>query len=115
VVLPSDWPTHPFCYLTTTGRRSGRPHRIEIWFVVEGRDVWLLTEREPETDWVRNLRLEPAVTLEVAGRRFHARADVVEIEPEHVVRAALATRYASVGDDLADWASEALAVRVSVS
>jgi len=22
-----------YCYLTTTGRRSGRAHRIEIWFV----------------------------------------------------------------------------------
>ena len=21
-----------YCYLTTTGRRSGRPHRIEIWY-----------------------------------------------------------------------------------
>ncbi len=23
----------PYLYLTTTGRRSGNPHEIEIWFV----------------------------------------------------------------------------------
>jgi len=22
------------CYLTTTGRRGGRPHEIEIWFSI---------------------------------------------------------------------------------
>jgi hypothetical protein len=29
-----------FCYPTTTGRRSGRPHTIEIWFAaVDGSPV----------------------------------------------------------------------------
>jgi hypothetical protein len=26
----------PFCYLTTVGRVSGRPHTIEIWFALDG-------------------------------------------------------------------------------
>ena len=25
-----------FCYLTTTGRVTGEPHEIEIWFAVDG-------------------------------------------------------------------------------
>jgi hypothetical protein len=25
-----------YCYLTTTGRRTARPHRIEIWYATEG-------------------------------------------------------------------------------
>ena len=25
-----------YCYLTTTGRRTGRPHRIEIWYAADG-------------------------------------------------------------------------------
>jgi hypothetical protein len=26
-----------FCYLTTTGRKSGKPHESEIWFGVPAR------------------------------------------------------------------------------
>ena len=115
MVIPSDWPAHPFCYLTTTGRRSGKSHRIEIWYIVDGRDAWLFTERDPETDWVRNLRVEPAVTLEIAGRTLAAHAAVIEIALDDVIRKRLAERYASAGDDLVEWASEALAVRVSAS
>jgi len=29
---PAQWASEPFLYLTTRGRRSGRPHQIEIWF-----------------------------------------------------------------------------------
>ena len=111
-VIPADWSSHPFCYVTSTGRRSGRPHRIEIWFVVDGGDAWLLTERDPETDWVRNLRASPAVTLEIAGIAHECRAAVVEIAPDHRVRSALATRYEPSGGELLDWARGALAVRV---
>ncbi len=32
-----------FCYLTTRGRVSGRPHEIEIWFALEGRTLYLLS------------------------------------------------------------------------
>src|ERR1051325_2737939 len=30
------------CYLTTTGRTSGNPHTIEIWFALHGDRVYLL-------------------------------------------------------------------------
>ena len=31
-----DFTNEDFCYLTTTGRISGRPHTIEIWFALDG-------------------------------------------------------------------------------
>src|SRR6185312_13518616 len=31
-----------YCYITTTGRRSGKPHTIEIWFALDGRTLYLL-------------------------------------------------------------------------
>ena len=34
--------TSAFCYLTTRGRRTGRPHTIEIWFVVIGASAYLM-------------------------------------------------------------------------
>ena len=30
-----------YCYLTTKGRVSGRPHEIEIWFGVHGNALYL--------------------------------------------------------------------------
>ncbi len=55
-------PSTSVCDLTTTGRRSGRPARIEIWFVVvDGRVV--LTGTPGRRDWLANLRADPRATL----------------------------------------------------
>ena len=39
MTMPGDWlrqhAADDFCYLTTTGRRTGNPHEIEIWFAVD--------------------------------------------------------------------------------
>ncbi len=32
-----------FCYLTTTGRKTGRPHTIEIWFGFANDTFYLLS------------------------------------------------------------------------
>src|SRR5438128_3103033 len=47
--------TEPFCYLTTIGRGSGRPHTIEIWFALHGATVYLLSGGGEGSDWVKNL------------------------------------------------------------
>ena len=39
--MPGDVAQLDFCYLTTTGRLSGNPHRIEIWFVLAEETVFL--------------------------------------------------------------------------
>ena len=61
--------------LTTTGRRSGRPH--EVMLDVVGHDATTDTYYvQPavgrRADWVRNVAANPAVTAEVGGRRFRA-------------------------------------------
>jgi hypothetical protein len=38
----------PFCYLTTAGRVSGRPHSVEIWFALQD-DFPLTTFRDNVT------------------------------------------------------------------
>jgi len=45
-----------YLYLTTTGRHSGNPHRVEIWFALSGATAYLLSGRGERSDWVRNLR-----------------------------------------------------------
>ena len=67
-----------FCYLTTRGRVSGRPHEIEIWFALDGRTLYLLSGGGERSDWVRNLRAERAVTVRLRDTTYDATARVVE-------------------------------------
>ena len=67
-----------FCHLTTRGRVTGRPHEIEIWFAVDGDTVYLLSGGGDRSDWVRNLRAEPAVTVRVRDTTYPATARVID-------------------------------------
>jgi hypothetical protein len=49
--------TQPVCYLTTTGRRTGRPHRIEIWFIEDDGAVYLFSGGGEASDWVYSARI----------------------------------------------------------
>src|SRR6476469_6092348 len=83
-----------FCYLTTRGRKSGRPHRIEIWFAAHDGMLYLMAGGRDSADWVRNLRADPAVQLEIDGVTHTGRARTVEGEPvEPLVRQLLAGKY----------------------
>jgi deazaflavin-dependent oxidoreductase (nitroreductase family) len=66
------------CYLTTTGRRSGRPHEIEIWFGVIDDALYLISGNGPTADWYRNLVAEPRVSLRLADETRAGRARVVD-------------------------------------
>lgn len=71
-----------FLYLTTTGRRSGRPREIEIWFTRRGARYYVIAEHGERAHWVRNLRAKPAVSVRVGRRRFPGRARVVAATAE---------------------------------
>lgn len=62
--------------ITTTGRRTGRPRRIEIWwFLVDGRLV--ITGTPGRRDWIANLRADPRVTVHLRDRDLAATAAVL--------------------------------------
>lgn len=59
--------------LTTTGRKSGRARRIEIWwFRVDGRFV--ITGTPGRRDWLANVLADPSVVIHVDGLDIEARA-----------------------------------------
>lgn len=102
-----------FCYVETTGRRTGRTHRIEIWFGAEplGTTVYVLSGGMDRADWVRNLRATPGTLVELAGVRHTARArfDLAPDE-EALARRLLDTKYPGYSD----WAARALVVALDL-
>ena len=55
-----------FLYLTTTGRKTGKPHKIEIWFVEHEGCYYLCAEKRNNADWVQNIRQNTAVQFYLA-------------------------------------------------
>ncbi len=56
--------------LVTSGRRTGRPHAVTLWFAREGDVLWLRADRS--ADWYRNLVREPRCRVRVADREWDA-------------------------------------------
>jgi len=50
-----------FLYLVTTGRVSGTPHKIEIWFVEYDGCAYLCSGKGTNADWVQNIQQDAAV------------------------------------------------------
>ena len=83
-----------YCYLTTTGRLSGRPHEIEIWFGVDGAALYLLSGGGEASDWVKNLTANPNVTIRIGKHTFSGTARRVKDEEEDLsARHLLAGKY----------------------
>ena len=108
-----------YCYLTTTGRRTGTPHEIDIWYVqVSDTLLYLLSGGGDASDWVRNLRAEPAVTVRVNGAVRPGRARVVEPETDEDARARtlLFEKYQPRYEgDLQEWRDRARPVAIELS
>ncbi len=106
-----------YCYLTTKGRVTGKPHEIEIWFGMQGHTLYLLSGGGDESDWVKNLRADPKVTVRIAKHTFPATARVVQnIQEESLARPMLASKYQGwkEGQKLSDWARDALVVAIDL-
>jgi len=67
------------CDVVTTGRISGRPHEIEIWFGVMGGAMYLISGNGPGADWYRNMLAHPDVLVKLAGEeRVGSARDVID-------------------------------------
>lgn len=51
--------------LTTTGRKSDKPHTKPIWFVYDQGHLYLQSGKEGKTDWYQNLQKNPQLTFKV--------------------------------------------------
>jgi deazaflavin-dependent oxidoreductase (nitroreductase family) len=108
--------TDDYCYLTTTGRRTGRPHRIEIWYAAHDDTLYLLSGGGRSSDWVRNLATQPDVVVEVQGDVRHGRGRILEDGDEaQRARALVFDKYSPrSASDLTSWRERALPVGIDL-
>jgi deazaflavin-dependent oxidoreductase (nitroreductase family) len=55
-----------FIYLTTIGRKSGKPHTVELWFAFSKGAVYLSHEGD-HTDWMKNIAKHGSVSMRIDG------------------------------------------------
>jgi len=105
-----------FCYVTTTGRSSGRPHTIEIWFALHDGRVYMLSGGGDASDWVKNIRVNPTVGLRIGDRDMICRAYVVQDKGEDALaRRLLVEKYQPrYTGDLEEWRNTSLPVAVEL-
>ena len=113
--MPDGLASLDFCYLTTTGRITGDPHRIEIWFAMADETVFLMAGDRDRSDWVRNLMISPDVVVEIGDRKRSTRARVVDdgTDEDATARRLMLEKYGHRdGGDLSTWGRTALVVAV---
>lgn len=111
-------PNEDYCYITTVGRVTGKPHEIEIWFgMLGGETIYLLSGGGEKSDWVKNMRVQPRVDVRIAKRQFtgQARFDL-GAEEESQARRMLAAKYQGwrEGRKLSEWARTAVPVAIEL-
>ena len=65
--------------LATTGRRTGEPRRTCLIYGTSGDDFVVVASKggaDEDPDWFKNLQADPSAGVQVADRRFNARARV---------------------------------------
>jgi hypothetical protein len=106
-----------FCYLTTIGRISGRPHTIEIWFALNERTFYLLSGGRDQSDWVKNALQTPTVQMKINNTLFTGTARLVTGTAEDTLaRKIVFEKYAPrSSDDLVDWSRTSLPIAVDIA
>jgi deazaflavin-dependent oxidoreductase (nitroreductase family) len=68
--------------LTHCGRKTGKPHEVTIWFVLDGDRLYVGTANV-KRQWVRNVQKTPQVKLSIGGEMFEGTARFLTDRTEH--------------------------------
>ena len=63
--------------ITVKGRRTGKAISLPVWFVLEGETLSLLPVRGSRSQWFRNVRADPTVTVRAGRSQMTATARLV--------------------------------------
>jgi deazaflavin-dependent oxidoreductase (nitroreductase family) len=79
--------------ITTIGRRSGRKHRVVVWWAAGSSAViYVMAGYGPRTDWARNAVSGTGTLVQIGRQRFAANARVLSPGAEHADAARLLAR-----------------------
>ena len=53
--------------VSVIGRKSGKTISIPVWFVLEGKKVYLLPVQGSETQWYKNVLKNPSIRIDARG------------------------------------------------
>jgi deazaflavin-dependent oxidoreductase (nitroreductase family) len=68
--------------LTHYGRKTGKPHEVTIWFVMDGDKLYIGTANV-NRQWVRNVQKTPQIKLSIAGETFDGTVRFLADRAEH--------------------------------
>lgn len=71
-----------FVYITTTGRNTGQPREIEIWFVEVDARLYILAEHGYEAQWVQNILANPRVHVRVTDQEWDGVGRILDAEQD---------------------------------
>jgi len=84
---------HGTLQLTTIGRKTGKLHTVTVWFVVDGKNLYLGTLKL-RRDWTRNVMKNGQVELDIGGTVFTGHAkQIVDATGIQRVTAFLSQKY----------------------
>lgn len=66
-----------FAHLTTDGRKTGKPHRVELWFSLGAGKIFLSHEGD-HTDWMRNITKNKRVHIQIGRLDVEAEAMILK-------------------------------------
>jgi len=110
-----DLDREEFCYVTTVGRRSGKPHTIEIWFAARDNTLYILAGGGESADWVKNIEADPSAVVKIGDRAYRGNGRVVtDTDESNLARELIPIKYAHREDGLEAWALTALPVSIEL-
>src|SRR5262249_32596985 len=68
--------------LTHSGRKTGKPYEVTIWFVLDADRLYIGTANV-NRQWVRNVRKTPKVKLYIGGETFEGNARFLSDRAAH--------------------------------
>lgn len=117
--LPSigDLADEELCYVTTTGRDSGLPREIEIWFGVVDSTLYILSGNRDRSNWVKNIQRNSNVNIRIGGYIYSGRGrTTMEPHEDATARKLLLEKYQPISKgDLTGWSQASLPIAVDIS
>ena len=69
--------------ITVKGRRTQKTHSTPVWFVDQKNKIYLLPVKGSDTNWYKNTRVNPNMTLTVDKKSLQVKAKPMD-EPNRV-------------------------------